>query len=299
MTAVGKRTIVGGTSLGHDLLRRRITLHGVTVEVVFPRILARTLGIVLDAYPPAPPDLEPQFCVRAERKPGDRRVWTISTGEQRRPAGPGVGIAARWTEWMVVSEALKRWTDFVHVHAAVVATERRSALLIGRSGSGKSTTSVGLALDGLRLYTDDVALIERATLRPVVVPRPVKLDGRSRRMLRSRGLRIPRGTWLDESIDRRVIPGFPPIEEPGPPLTAVLFFAEERAAEAVLRPLTSAEAAMRLIVQSASERFDERGPSDGAVALVNAVPAYELVPGPLDATIRAVRALLEQGDGAA
>jgi hypothetical protein len=198
---------------------------------------------------------------------------------------------------MVVSEALKRLPAHIHVHAAVVATEQRSALLIGRSGSGKSTTSVALALAGLRLFTDDVALIERETLRPVVVPRPVKLDMRSRRMLRPRGLRIPRGAWLGESIDRRVIPGLPPVEEPGPPLAAVVFFAEQRGAEASLRPITNAEAVMRLILQSGSERFDHRGPSDGALDLVNAVPCYELTAGPLDATIALVRALLEDRAG--
>jgi hypothetical protein len=203
------------------------------------------------------------------------------------------GLAVRHVEWLVASEALKHWTRFVHVHAALVATRDRSALLIGQSGSGKSTTSVALALAGLALYTDDLALLDRATLRPVFFPRPAKLDQRSRRLLKPRGLAIPRGASLGESIDRTVLPGLPPLDVPGPPVAAAIFFAGERRDRAKVRPLSGAEAVMRLILQSASERFDATGPSEGAVAVINAVRCYELVPGDLDSTVEAVCALMD------
>ena len=225
---------------------------------------------------------------------GDARRRTLARGDAGADLAqhPRRGAAARRAEWLLVSEAVRRWTGFVHVHAALAATAAESALLVGRWGRGKSTTAVALALAGLALYTDDVALVDRATLRPVCVPRPVKLDGRARQLLAPRGLVVPRGASLGESIDRTVLPGLPRLDVPGPPLTTAVFFADERRDRAELRPLTGAEATMRLIQQSASERLDAAGPSDGAVGLINAVRCYELVPGNLGATVDAVLELL-------
>ena len=190
------------------------------------------------------------------------------------------------------------WTRFIHVHAALVATPAQSALLIGRSGSGKSTTSVALAQAGLALYTDDVALVDRATLRPFSIPRPIKLDDRARRLLCARGVAIPPGSWIGESVDRTVLPGMPPIGVPGPPLRTAIFFAEGRQRRVNLRTLTQAEAVMRLSLQSVSERFDTTGPSDGALDLINAVRCYELIAADLDATVGTLLDLLDAHEGA-
>jgi hypothetical protein len=267
---------------------RRVSLHGVTAEVTAPRALSSTLSIVLGAYPDGDPDATPDIRVTVERGDGEHPSWIVCEGDRRFPESVRRGMAAIRVEWLIVSEALKHWTNAVHVHAGLIATPDQSMLLIGRSGSGKSTTTMALALAGLKLYTDDVALIDRATLRPLSVPRPIKLDRRSRAMLRRRGLVIPPRKRLNESIDRTVLPGLPPVEAPGPRVTTAIFFADRRAEIASLRPISSAEGVMRLIQQSATERFDLGGPSDGAVAMVNAIRCYELVAGDLEATTRAI-----------
>jgi hypothetical protein len=251
------------------------------------------MELVFRGYPSTGPTQDPDFEVNVARVPGSRKSWDVRSGERVQPADFGVSAAARWAEWMVVSIALQQWKNFVHVHAGLVATPRQSALLIGRSGSGKSTTTVALALNGMRLYSDDVALVERSTMLAYSVPRPIKLDTNARRRLRQRGLEIPRGTWLNESIDRTTMPGLPVVDAPGPPVTTAIFFAAQRQAEPQLRPITAAEAVMRLILQSSSETFDAFGPSDGAVALVNSVRCFELVAGDLDSTVRLIEQLLQ------
>lgn len=267
---------------------QRITLHGFTAEVTAPRSLAPALAIALRLYPIAEPDIEPDIRIEVIRHGNG---WRVMMGEGIFPERRA-REAARRVEWLIISQAVKRWTAFVHIHAALVATDTRSALLVGRSGSGKSTTSVALALAGLVLYSDDVALIDRVTLQPSCAPRPINLDQRSRHLLAPRGLVVPRGATLGESIDRSAIPGLPPLDAPGPPVTAAIFFADERGPRATLRLLSSAEAVMRLIMESGSERFDERGPSSGALALINAVSSFELVPADLDATVQAVLSVL-------
>jgi hypothetical protein len=286
---------MGGTSRTAMVLRR-VTLHGMTAEVVGPRILRRTASMMLRGFPEAHPDAPADFQVSAFRVAGQRKAWSVATDNRERPAGIGVASAAIWVEWFITAEMTMRWTKFVHIHAGLVSTPHQSGLLIGPSGSGKSTTTTALALEGYRLYTDDVALVDRATMRPFCVPRPVKLDTKSRALLRPRGLVIPPGTWIGESIDRTVIPGLPPVEEPGPPLTTAIFFAPERQARPSIRPLIGAEGVMRLVMQSSSERFIGGSPTEGAMALINSVRCYELVAGDLDSTVRMVRNLLEDGE---
>lgn len=280
-------------SVGKPVVHR-VTLHGVTAEVTAPRSLNRLMSIVLGGYPVADPDSTPHVQVEVRRSESGRGDWLISDGAHTYPELDKNGMPAVRAEWLVISKAIKHWPEFVHVHAGLIATPLVSALLIGKSGSGKSTTTMALALNGLDVYTDDVALIDRASLRALCVPRPIKLDRRSRAMLRQRGLVVPPHRRLNESIDRTILPGLPAVEEPGPPLGSVLFFASGRADQPSLRPISGAEAVLRLVQQSASERFDLSGPSAGALAIVNAVPCYELVPAGLESTVQLIQCHLER-----
>lgn len=269
----------------------RVTLHGFTAEVDAPRMpFARYLEVALGAYPTAPVGGQPDLRIEVIRE-HNPPAWQLRTDRLSYREEEGAEMAARLAEWLFVSQALGTWARsprFVHAHAAVVATPRESILLVGRSGSGKSTTSVALAAAGLTLYTDDVALIDRESLRPLAVPRPIKLDARSRRLLRGRGVSVARRERLRESVARTALPGLPPIELPGPPLTTAIFFSETRRPRPMLRPLTGAEAVMRLIVQSTTERLDGGAPTAGGVAIVNAVRCFELEAGRLGDTVRTV-----------
>jgi hypothetical protein len=270
------------------LVAHRVTLHGVTAEVVAPPALNATLRLVLAGYPDAGPGDEAQLRITVERVGEDFPSWEVSDGARKFPESTKRGSAAIRAEWLLVSEALKLWTHAVHVHAGLVGTRDRAALLIGRSGIGKSTTTMALGLAGLDVYTDDVALIERGTFQALSVPRPIKLDRKSRAMLRKRGLEIPRRHRLNESINRTILPGMPSAEGPAPRLASAIFFAENREDRPHFRPITSAEAVMRLIQQSATEHFDQLGPSEGAMSIVNNVPCYELVASDLDKTVQAI-----------
>ena len=274
-------------------IMRRVAIHGMIGEVIAPRVpFARTLDLMLSGYAPAAPEAPVDVAVTVARDPRSR-LWVVSTGDRSFRESEGHTMAARRVDWLFISEGIKRWERFIHVHAAVLATPDESVLIVGRSGAGKSTTSVALAQAGLTLFTDDVALIARDTLRPFSVPRPIKLDLQSRRLLRKTGLRVRPESRLGESIARTALPGLAPLAVPGPPLTKAIFFGEGRQAQAQLRDITRAEAVIRLVQQSASERFGESGPTDGALAVVNAVRCYELVAGDLDTTVQTVLDLID------
>jgi hypothetical protein len=281
--------VVGGFSetLGDPgLLRRSVALHGVSVEVVAPfEPFAAPLALLLAGYPSAVKDVAPDFRVSVLPSKTSE-VWEVVVD-----AGSSLGgifdveTVVRQVEWECAAEMLRRLSGFMHVHAAIVATSAQSMLIVGQSGRGKSTTAVGLAQAGLTLYTDDIALIEHHTLRPFSFPRPIKLDDTSRMLLERSGLVIPPESRIGESVDRTVLPGLASSDTPGPPLKKAVFLSADRGSRPELHTLTAAEALLRTVTQSVTERLTDRGPSSSVLALVNALPCYELVVGDFQETV--------------
>ena len=70
-------------------------------------------------------------------------------------------------------------SDRLILHAATVAKNGTATLITGNSGSGKSTLACGLMLEGYRLLTDELSLIniDSSTVTPFV--RPVSLKNKS------------------------------------------------------------------------------------------------------------------------
>jgi hypothetical protein len=267
------------------LLRRFVALHGVTVEVVAPlEPFAAPLALLLAGYPPAANGAAPDF--RVSVLPSKRsEAWEVVVDDVSLGPTFELETVARQVEWACADEMLRRLSGFVHVHAAIVATSAQSMLIVGQSGQGKSTTAVGLAQAGLTIYTDDVALVEHHTLRPFSFPRPIKLDDKSRMLLERSGLVIPPESRVGESVDRTVIPGLASSDTPGPPVKKAVFLSVDRGSRPELHALTAAEALLRTVRQSATERFTDWGPSSSVLALVNALQCYELVVGDFQETV--------------
>jgi hypothetical protein len=129
------------------------------------------------------------------------------------------------------------------------------------------------------------------------VPRPIKLDQRSRRLLKQMGLSISPRARLRESVARTALPGLPTIHSPGPRLTKVIFLAEGRRPRPALRELTAAEAVLRFSLHSATERFDLVGPTNDALTIINGVDSYELAAGEFDATVGVILGLVDACPG--
>jgi len=296
VTAVPARsTLFSSNGCSNNIETFRVAIHGLVAEARVPRLFfARRLPLLLAGYSPAAPFAAAD--VELAVVPGSKRgLWDVALASERFPDIVGADLAAQRVEWVIAKETVNRLPRFIHVHGAVVATANQSLLLVGHSGRGKSTTAVALAQAGLTLFTDDVALIGREDLRPVSVPRPIKLDRGSRMLLRRLGLAIPRAARLRESVSRVVLPGQPPPDVPGPPVTKIVFLAPERGERSELRTMIAAEALMRFIQQSLSEQFEMvgGGVSDGALAIIEAADCYELVVGPIEETVTRLIDLIE------
>ncbi|NQD35745.1 HprK-related kinase A [Permianibacter sp. IMCC34836] len=67
----------------------------------------------------------------------------------------------------------------VILHAAVLERAGRALILPGEPGAGKSTLTAALCQQGFRLLSDELCLIDPATLAITPVPRPVSLKNAS------------------------------------------------------------------------------------------------------------------------
>ena len=161
------------------------------------------------SHPPdAPP--EPSFIrVRAARQAGADvlRYESCLRDQRRRSAYRQPRGALARAELEVSSALLAGLGDRLALHGATLQIGPRTVFLVGASGAGKSTTAAALAARGARLFADDFALLERDGLALTPVPRYLKLDADSRRLLRRAGL-FP-SSWTAALTPRDLGGGFP------------------------------------------------------------------------------------------
>lgn len=69
-----------------------------------------------------------------------------------------------YLEWAINWRVIARRTEFLQLHAAVLARDGQAVVFAGPSGSGKSTLAAGLLARGWRYLSDEFALVDPATL---------------------------------------------------------------------------------------------------------------------------------------
>ena len=102
----------------------------------------------------------------------DDRYWIYAPGL---PAVEGIDsqhLISTLTQ-TVLRSAYRTCNFLIAVHAAVLSLGTKCVILSGHSGTGKSTLAGALIKDGFTYFTDEVALIDRASHQ--VVPAPVSL----------------------------------------------------------------------------------------------------------------------------
>lgn len=89
---------------------------------------------------------------------------------------PTVADMARSLVWLLNALALRAPSADAHVHAASVSLGGRAVVIPGRSGAGKTTLALALALAGWTYLSDEVAAIGPGGDVVHPYPRPLALD---------------------------------------------------------------------------------------------------------------------------
>lgn len=190
--------------------------------------------------------------------------------------------------------------NYLILHSAVVEFHQRGVLLSAVSGSGKSTLAAELSLQGWRLLSDELALVDKG-LNLVPCPRPVSLKNQSIEIIRQRypdadfgpkAQDTHKGTIthlvaLNDSVAAATVIATPrliviPKWTAGAPLK--------------LEPLGAGQAAMHLIDQSFNYSILGQEGFDRICRLVKQAPAWKLEYSSLDEAVEILEAMVLECD---
>lgn len=207
--------------------------------------------------------------------------WEVAfsgpSGEER-TLHPELLDALDHVEWHVCDQAIRRRNDLLHVHGAAIAAPGGSLLLPGKSGIGKTTFALALALRGrergLRLLSDDVVFLHTDTWVPEAFPRAFHVHDDALPRLTPLGLRYEPEDVIDDHLCVRALGEWD--HAPGPPLRYVVFPRLDPDGPLALEPITAAEATLELLRYSKNLKHQPRFGLDLAPALLTQAECHVL-----------------------
>ena len=183
----------------------------------------------------------------------------------------------------VTVELQKLRRDLYFLHSAALERDGRAFLLVGESGAGKSTTAWALGNAGFRYLSDELAPIalESGEVQPYPHALCLKSDPPDSFPLPPTVLRTARTIHVRAGD----LPGGICAE---PTRLSVILFVGPRSERPSVRPIRAAEATARLYAQALNALAHPDAGLDPAVSLATGAMCFELSPGRLDETARAL-----------
>ncbi len=159
-------------------------------------VVAEGLAAIYAQYEVLPPDAQEFVDFHIEIAPGRRFpkpqcIFKIDGEEPFTPLAAGEAFALfEWGLNWCVTGYCHTW---ITIHSAVLERHGKTVLLPAPPGSGKSTLCAALMLDGWRLLSDEMALLNprQGTIQPF--PRPVSLKNQSIEVIRQRAPNVVMG----------------------------------------------------------------------------------------------------------
>ena len=202
-------------------------------------------------------------------------------------------LAPAFFEWGFNGCIFRTAHHYLVLHGAVVERDGRALVLLGRTGSGKSTLCAALTISGWRLLSDELTMIVPGTLDVVPLPRPMSLKNDSIAVVRGLAPDVQFGP-----ITRTVRKGL--IAHMRPPRESVqrmseraeasqfLFVRYEAGSPTTWRPIAPGQALIELARQSFNYGILGRRGFEHLALLVDRCPAGTLTYGDVCDVARAL-----------
>lgn len=197
-----------------------------------------------------PPDAEAGL---AALLAGFERCSSPPPGLETVEIQPEVPLVSHF-EHRMVDTAIQRAMDHHVLHAGAVASPAGTCLIVGESGAGKTSLTLWLWANGLRLVTDDLCPVAHGTLTPEAFPRALHMDAEYSPRLLARIPPRPSGYPAD------YYPFLGRAGEALPPVTRLLVLERGPRPEGEVEPLPQSEAAhhlLRAVIRTPSFAFDQ------------------------------------------
>jgi hypothetical protein len=195
---------------------------------------------------------------------------------------------------LVWQSAVSNHDYFLDIHAGVVGDEQRCLLLPAPPGSGKSTLTASLVHAGFSYYSDEVALLEDATLDVFPVPLALCVKSTGIAVLEHK-FPILRALPSHHRADGKDVTYMPLPRERCPsgdrarPAIALIFPRYVASAPAALTPLAKAAALKRLLDECmvVPKGLDVQS-VEALVQWISKIPCHDLVYGSADEAVHAI-----------
>src|SRR5262245_11215236 len=216
----------------------------------------------------------------------------LITRDGREPfvAGNRCEFLALFDEDLTI-ELQKIRRELYFVHAAVIEFERKAFMLVGKSGSGKSTTTWALLHHGFGYLSDEVGPVDLETLEVHPFPRALSLKT------------VPPAPYSlaekrSDNCGSYYVPpdNFPAGPGNRPVLLAALFFLRyhpESSAPSIRR-ISGAEGAARLYSNALNPLAHPEYGLDGAIRIASKRPCFELLTADLTRTCALIKDTIEE-----
>lgn len=241
---------------------------------------------VMRGFPPSDDDVT--AAARYTLIATDDEKWQVTVNDEVVHTGDNLTVALGTLEWHMVTAALGQRSDVFHVHGASLCTPTRRAgvMLVGGSGNGKTTLTLGLMLRGFSSFGDDVALLDPKTLEL----QPFR-----------RAFHVSEDTWqlvtaIAGPLPRENDPaGYfsPPQWAEWPvPVRWILFLELRRGQKPELVRLSAGDAATSILGQTLSLAGAPRVALSTTARLTERAECYRLISGDLEESIATIQRLV-------
>jgi len=109
--------------------------------------------------------------------------WSVELGGQEVMSTSDPDRLLTYLDWLAVAQALEATSDVAVFHAAALVRDGVVVLLPAKSGAGKTTLTLGLMQRGWEPLTDDIVIVDRATLQVSAFPRCFHVDDATKALL--------------------------------------------------------------------------------------------------------------------